>query len=58
MDVRVGHPERRKEPKALEMVEVEVGEEEVDSPRPLGDELEAERADASSGVEDKDHPVA
>lgn len=58
MDLRVGHPERREEPQALEVIEVKVGEEEMDSPRCLGDELEAERADAGSGVEDEDYPVA
>jgi hypothetical protein len=58
MDMRVGHPERREEPQALEMVEVKVGEEEVDSPRPFADELETERADAGSGVEDEDRSVA
>jgi hypothetical protein len=58
VDMRVGHPERREEPETLEMVEVKVGEEEVDSPRPFGDELEAERADAGSGVEDEDRSVA
>jgi hypothetical protein len=35
-----------------------VGEEEVDGPRPFGDALEAERADAGSGVEDEDRSVA
>jgi hypothetical protein len=40
------------------MVEVKVGEEEVDRPRPLGNEFEAERADAGSRVEDEERPVA
>jgi hypothetical protein len=56
--MRLGNPERREKPQALEVVEVKVSEEKVDSPRLRGDELEAEGADAGSGVEDEDRPVA
>ena len=44
-------PERREEAKALEVVEVQVRQEEVDPPRAAPDEVEPERADAGARVE-------
>ncbi len=50
-------PERREEPEALEVIEVEVGQEEVDAPGAAFEEVDAERADAGTGVQDERRPV-
>ena len=50
-------PERREEPQSLEMVEVQVGEEEMDSIRSAVQELEAEGPDPGAGVEHEHAPV-
>src|SRR6202012_1420014 len=55
-DLGVGAEERGEEGEALDVVEVKVGEEEVDAGR-LGREREAEAADAGAGVEDDERAV-
>ena len=54
----LGVPERREEPEALEVVEMEVGQEEVDSTRPAPGEVEAELADSGPGVQHQGRVVA
>jgi hypothetical protein len=51
MDVEVGHEEGAKEPEALEVVEVQVGEQHVDLVRQLALHRDTQRAHAGARVE-------